>query len=248
MPSKPQVPTVPKLATPITACTPFSPSDATSGPPESPLQLFFSATPGTNHILGDFLSFAGIFVVALGVGGHCDVGLPQDVGDDAPIAERAPAGHSGRYSDESGTPVGWKAGRAHFVGESDWVCQSKDGKVVIACLVIEIGVVDDLCDIDPVELLVSDIVPSKEYANTGCSYSYSGCSFIYSAMGSGEYVGVRDEGSSARQLPEIQLHLPRVFMLLSLVATKYTVHGIAAPQLHTALASFLGHQLSCPAS
>ena len=51
--------------------------------------------------------------------------------------------------------------------------------------------VDDLCNVDPVELVVSDIVLSKEHADTGCR-------FIFSAMGGSEDVGVRDEGSPAK--------------------------------------------------
>ena len=84
--------------------------------------------PSTYHVFGDF---AAIGVVALCVGGHCDVNLLQDVGAGAPGAEVSPAGDGARDSGVCVALVGWKACRAHFVGESDRVCQTKDGEVVI---------------------------------------------------------------------------------------------------------------------
>merc|ERR1712112_536290 len=88
-----------------------------------------SGVSGTDHVGGD----AAISVVAHGVGGDGDVNLLQDSGLAAPAAEGSPSGDGGQDSGKGITQVGWKAGRAHFVGESHRVCQTKDGVVIIGC-------------------------------------------------------------------------------------------------------------------
>merc|ERR1712110_793941 len=88
-----------------------------------------SGVGGADHVGGD----AAISVVALSVGGHCDVDLLQDSGLAASAAEGSPSGDGGQDSGECVAEVGWKAGRAHLVGEGDRACQTKDGVVVIGC-------------------------------------------------------------------------------------------------------------------
>jgi len=153
-----------------------------------------SGVSSADHVGGD----TAISVVALSVGGHCDVDLLQDSGLAAPAAEGSPSGDGGQDSGECVAQVGWKACRAHFVGEGDRVCQTKDGIVVVSCLWVIVGVVDDLGDIDPVEVAVGDVVLSKDHPDAGC--------IRLSAMGSGEDVGGRDEGSSAPGGASIPAH------------------------------------------
>ena len=86
-----------------------------------------SGVSGTDHVGGD----TAVGVVAHSVGGDCDVDLLQDSGLAAPAAESSPSGDGGQDSGIGVAQVGWKAGRAHFVGEGDRVCQTKDGVIVI---------------------------------------------------------------------------------------------------------------------
>ena len=79
-------------------------------------------------------SFFPIGVVALGVGGHSDVDLLQDSGLGAIPFEDSPSGDGGKDSGECVAEVGWKACRAHFVGEGDRFSQTKDGVVIVQCL------------------------------------------------------------------------------------------------------------------
>jgi len=134
----------------------------------------------------------------------------------APAAEGAPSSDRGQDSGVCLSQVSWKAGRAHFVGKSDTVFQTKDSVVVVVVGVLFIvRVVDDLGNVNPGELVVGDIVLSKQYLDAGCR-------FIFSAMGSAEDMGGRDESSSAPRtspIPTHYTHLPRVLMLLSLLAT-----------------------------
>ena len=92
------------------------------------------------------------------------------------------AGDAGEDSGKCGAQVGWKAGRTHFFGEIDRVCQAEDGEVVVECAWIEFWVVDDLSNIYFGELSVSDVVLSKEHPDPGC---WQISTFMHSAMGSG---------------------------------------------------------------
>jgi len=86
-----------------------------------------SRVGGTDHVGGD----AVVGAVALDVRRHRDFDLLQGAGSAAPAAKGAPAGDAGQNSCVRGAQVGWKACRAHFDGEIDRVCQTKDGVVVV---------------------------------------------------------------------------------------------------------------------
>ena len=59
--------------------------------------------------------------------------------------------------------------------------------------------VDNLSNVDPVEVAVGDVVLSKDHPDAGGSRAVS-------AMGSSEYVGGRDEGSSAPWATSVPAH------------------------------------------
>jgi len=154
-----------------------------------------SGVSGTDHVCGDTAIMIIINVVAIDVGGHCDVDFLQDVGPAALAVEFAPSSDSGLDPDIGSIQVGWKASRAHFVGEGDRVCQTKDGVVIIECALVEVGVVDDFCNVNPVEVAVGDVVLSKDHPDAGCKLIDSALSMMLArayqqcAMGSSEDVG-----------------------------------------------------------
>ena len=78
-----------------------------------------------------------------------------------------PSLDSGRDSIIGGATVCWKTGRAYIVGEGDRVCQTKDGKVVISGIYVVCGVYLDLCDVNPSEVTVSNIVFSNKHTDVG---------------------------------------------------------------------------------
>jgi len=100
-----------------------------------PLAGILSRVSGTDHVVIDVIIFTLISVIAFGVGGHCGVDLLKDNGLVAIAAESSPSCDSCQDSCIGSIQVGWKAGRAHFVGEGDRVCQTKDGVVVICILI-----------------------------------------------------------------------------------------------------------------
>ena len=133
-----------------------------------------SGVSGADHVGSDCIKnmfFFSIGVVALGVGGHSDVNLLQDVGPVAFAAESAPASDGGKDTSVSGTQVSWKTCGPHFVGECDSLGQTKDGVVVVKSTGLEFGVVDDLRNpvLEPVGHSVGNVMLSKKHSDPACS-------------------------------------------------------------------------------
>jgi len=96
-------------------------------------------------------------VLAVGVAGDGDIDLLQNRGLVAAAAEGSPAGHRGDLLGVLARTSG-KAGGADGRGECDGAGQPEDGEVAVGALGVVVGVLNDLGNIHPVELTISNVV------------------------------------------------------------------------------------------
>ena len=128
-----------------------------------PLARVLSSISGADHVGGK----AWVSLLALGIGRHCNIDFLKDVGSPAVLFEGSPTSDSCKDTVVFGLKISGETSRAHFAGELDRLGQNKDGIVIVGCPRVEVGVLDDLSNVDSVDLPVGDVVLSDGHLDPG---------------------------------------------------------------------------------
>ena len=83
------------------------------------------------------------------------------------LFEGSPTSDSCKDTVVFGLKISGETSRAHFAGELDRLGQNKDGIVIVGCPRVEVGVLDDLSNVDSVGLPVGDVVLSDGHLDPG---------------------------------------------------------------------------------
>ena len=157
-----------------------------------------------------------IQLVALIVGCHRDINLLQGSGCFGRfwITESAPTSGSGNSTLVCGFHVSREACGTHFAGEIHSLRQTKDGIVIVMVVRnIVVGVLDDLSNRQRIKLGVtfvftfaSVVLPNVHLDLDSTELEVKINTSILNAVGCGEDVGGRDEGSSAQFVSCVNMH------------------------------------------